>query len=76
MKTQQIGFIGAGNMARSLSGGLISSGVNSKNLFATDHNEAARDAISEDFSIQTFPSNQALLDEIEKMNTVKDNLLN
>ena len=65
MKTQKIGFIGAGNMARSLIGGLISSGVNSKNLFATDHNEAARDAISEDFSIQTFPSNQALLDECD-----------
>ena len=65
MKTQKIGFIGAGNMARSLIGGLISSGVKSKNLFATDHSEATRDAISEDFSIQTFSSNQALIDECD-----------
>lgn len=65
MKTQKIGFIGAGNMARSLIGGLISSGVNSNNLFATDHSEATCDAISEDFSIQTFPSNQTLIDECD-----------
>ena len=65
MKTQKIGFIGAGNMARSLIGGLISSGAKSKNLFATDHSETARDAISEDFSIQTFSSNQALIDECD-----------
>ncbi len=65
MKTKKIGFIGAGNMARSLIGGLISSGVNSKNLFATDHNEATRDAISQDFSIQIFPSNQELIDKCD-----------
>lgn len=62
MKTQKIGFIGAGNMARSLIGGLISSGVKSNNLFATDPNEEIRNALTNDFSIQTFAENQQLID--------------
>ena len=62
MKTQKIGFIGAGNMARSLIGGLISSGVKSNNLFATDPNEEIRNALTNDFSIQTFAENQQLVD--------------
>lgn len=65
MKNQKIGFIGAGNMARSLIGGLISSGVNSTNLFATDPSEDTRKALSSDFSIQTFAENQKLLDECD-----------
>jgi pyrroline-5-carboxylate reductase len=63
MKTQKIGFIGAGNMARSLIGGLISSGVKSKNLFATDPSEDTRSALEKDFSIKTFADNQTLVDE-------------
>lgn len=65
MKTKKIGFIGAGNMARSLIGGLISSGVKSKNLFATDPNEEIRNALTNDFSIQTFAENQQLIDECD-----------
>ena len=63
MKNQKIGFIGAGNMARSLIGGLISSGVKSKNLYATDLSGDACQALSNDFSIQTFDCNQKLVDE-------------
>ena len=62
MKTKKIGFIGAGNMARSLIGGLISSGVKSNNLFATDPNEEIRNSLTSDFSIQTFAENQQLID--------------
>lgn len=65
MKTQNIGFIGAGNMARSLIGGLISSGVKSTQLFATDPNEEARKALSDDFSMQTFSDNQQLVDKCD-----------
>ena len=65
MKNQKIGFIGAGNMARSLIGGLISSGVDNTNLFATDPSEDARKALNEDFSIQTFSENQKLVDECD-----------
>ena len=63
MKKQKIGFIGAGNMARSLIGGLISSGVKSDNLFATDPSEDTRKALEKDFSIKTFADNQTLVDE-------------
>ena len=65
MKNQKIGFIGAGNMARSLIGGLISSGVKSNNLFAADPNEDIRNALTNDFSIQTFAENQKLVDQCD-----------
>ncbi len=65
MKIQKIGFIGAGNMARSLIGGLISSGVNPSALFATDLNEDSRNALTADFSIKTFTENQQLVDECD-----------
>lgn len=65
MDNKKIGFIGAGNMARSLIGGLISSGVKSSHLFATDPNEDIRNALTNDFSIQTFSENQKLVDQCD-----------
>ena len=62
MDTQKIGFIGAGNMARSLIGGLITSGVKNTQLFAADPNPESRTALSNDFSIETFDNNQQLVD--------------
>ena len=63
MNNQKIGFIGAGNMARSLIGGLISSGVKSGNLYAADPNDEIRKSLTSDFSIQTFAENQELIDQ-------------
>ncbi len=65
MQTQKIGFIGAGNMARSLVGGLISSGADPDRLFATDPVDDIRTAMTRDFSIQTFDNNQQLLDHCD-----------
>ena len=65
MKNQKIGFIGAGNMARSLIGGLISSGVKNENIFATDPSEDTRKILTENFSIQTFAENQKLVDKCD-----------
>lgn len=65
MDNQKIGFIGAGNMARSLIGGLISSGVKSNNLFAADPNKDIRNALTSDFSIQTFSENQELVENCD-----------
>lgn len=65
MDNQKIGFIGAGNMARSLIGGLTSSGVKSDNLFAADPNEEIRNALTRDFSIQAFADNQMLVDKCD-----------
>lgn len=62
MNNQKIGFIGAGNMARSLIGGLIASGVKNAQLFAADPNEETRKSLSQDFSIQTYADNQELID--------------
>ncbi|MCW9031652.1 MAG: NAD(P)-binding domain-containing protein, partial [Gammaproteobacteria bacterium] len=65
MNNQKIGFIGAGNMARSLIGGLISSGIKSNHLFAADPNEEIRNALTRDFSIQTFAENQQLVESCD-----------
>ena len=63
MDNQKIGFIGAGNMARSLIGGLLASGVKNTQLFAADPNLETRTALSNDFSIQTYDDNQELVDD-------------
>ncbi|MDH5368749.1 MAG: pyrroline-5-carboxylate reductase [Gammaproteobacteria bacterium] len=65
MDNQKIGFIGAGNMARSLIGGLISSGIKNTHLFAADPNEDIRNALEKDFEIQTFSENQQLVDQCD-----------
>ncbi len=65
MNRQKIGFIGAGNMARSLIGGLINSGVDAGMLFATDPNEEIRSALENDFAITTFADNQKLIDNCD-----------
>ncbi len=65
MNNQRIGFIGAGNMARSLIGGLISSGVKSDRLFVTDPNEDIRKSFTKDFSIKTFADNQELVEQCD-----------
>lgn len=65
MDNQKIGFIGAGNMARSLIGGLISSGIKPSHLFAADPNEDTCNALEKDFAIQTFVDNQQLVDQCD-----------
>jgi len=65
MDNQRIGFIGAGNMARSLIGGLISSGVNADSIYAADPNSETRQSLEEDFSITTLSDNQKLNDECD-----------
>lgn len=55
-------FIGAGNMAQSLIGGLIASGYDKQNIIASDPTQANRNAITEKFGIQSFGDNaQAVL---------------
>jgi len=53
----QICFIGAGNMAQSLIGGLIASGYAKENLFAADPTLEQRNMITERFGIQCFEDN-------------------
>lgn len=53
----QICFIGAGNMAQSLIGGLIASGYAKDKIYATDPTVEQRNQITERFGIKCFANN-------------------
>ncbi len=53
----RIAFIGGGNMARSLIGGLVRTGVSAQQLTASEPNPELRDALARDFAITTHASN-------------------
>ena len=60
MKTinKKIGFIGSGNMAHAIIGGLLSRGIiKSKNIFSSDPSPLRRNQVSKEFSIKTLSSN-------------------
>ena len=60
-----IGFIGGGNMARSLIGGLIRAGYPADALSVADPNESIRSALATDFGIQTTSDNQQIADQCD-----------
>ena len=57
MEKCTIAFIGCGNMSRSLIGGLIANGVNTKHLLASDPDNDQRHGVSEQFGISTLANN-------------------
>ncbi|MDO9623462.1 MAG: pyrroline-5-carboxylate reductase [Pseudomonas sp.] len=57
MTSPRIAFIGAGNMAASLIGGLRAQGVDASCIRASDHGAEQRARISAEHGIQTFASN-------------------
>lgn len=57
MLGNKICFIGAGNMARSLIGGLIADGCNPDSLCAADPEPAQREALERAFAIKTAATN-------------------
>lgn len=50
MSTYKVGFIGGGNMARALAGGLVSSGYQAENLLIADPNTERRHELSSSLS--------------------------
>ena len=60
MTDQQLGLIGGGNMARSLVGGLINSGTAPESIIVSDPDDSIRQALAEDFSIQTCADNSSV----------------
>lgn len=59
MKQQTIAFIGAGNMARSLIGGLISDGYSAARIIATDPDRVKLRSLESDLGIRTDSRNSA-----------------
>ena len=57
MTTPRIAFIGAGNMAASLIGGLRAQGVEASAIRASDHGAEQRAKISAEHGIETFAAN-------------------
>lgn len=61
----RIGFIGGGNMARSLIGGLVSAGYPPEALSVADPNESIRSALATDFGINAMADNQQVMDQCD-----------
>ena len=53
----RIAFIGGGNMARSLIGGLLKTGIAATDFRVAEPQAEARDALARDFSVATFADN-------------------
>ena len=56
-----IGFIGGGNMARSLIGGMIAQGLDKNTICASDPIEKIRDNLARDFGIRTCIDNDEVI---------------
>ena len=60
MTTQTIGFIGAGNMARSLAGGLLNNGWPARHLLLSDPDASQRRGAEQALGLKTLAANAAL----------------
>ncbi|WP_240901271.1 pyrroline-5-carboxylate reductase [Thioalkalivibrio sp. XN279] len=65
MESTRIVFIGGGNMARSLVGGLVADGVPPGRLGAAEPDAARRAALQRDFGIEVFADNAAAAAQAE-----------
>ena len=57
MTDTTIAFIGAGNMASSIIGGMVQNGWPAANIIATDHNQEKLDTLQQQFGIQISMDN-------------------
>jgi len=65
MKTQNIGFIGGGNMASSLINGLIASGHSAKQIWVADTDQDKLSSLATRLHINTSATNDALIEEVD-----------
>lgn len=65
MKNSTIGFIGGGNMARSLIGGLIADHVEPGRIWVAEPDDERRSQLAERFGIRTTGDNAALVDAVD-----------
>ncbi len=62
-----IGFVGGGNMAASIIGGLIASGFNAKNIFVTDLDGSKLEKMQADFGITPAQDNAELVSKVSSI---------
>jgi pyrroline-5-carboxylate reductase len=65
MKTKNIGFIGGGNMASSLISGLIASGHSPSQIWVSDINQDALQALANKLNVNISVSNDAVINEVD-----------
>jgi pyrroline-5-carboxylate reductase len=62
MNSPRIGFVGGGNMARALIGGLIGRGTAASQLSVGEPAPAARESLARDFKVRASADNRAAID--------------
>ncbi len=60
-----VGFIGAGNMARSLAGGLIANGWPNSRILLADPDPAQRRAVEEHLKVKTYAANREVVERAQ-----------
>ncbi len=65
MKEMKIGFIGGGNMASSIIGGLVASGMAANNIWASDPNADSLAKLKDVAPVNTGNDNQALIAQVD-----------
>ena len=65
MKQQILGFIGAGNMATSLLGGLVADGYPADNIWVSDVNETALNHLAMRFGVHTTANNKIVAEHAQ-----------
>ena len=58
----KLAFIGGGNMARSLIGGLIANGMSAEDIHVADKHAATLESLNRQYPVQTFTSNQKAIE--------------
>jgi pyrroline-5-carboxylate reductase len=61
----KLAFIGGGNMARSLIGGLIANGMSAENIHVADMQVATLETLTNRYPVTTFSSNQQAIEGVD-----------
>lgn len=61
----KLAFIGGGNMARSLIGGLIANDISADNIHVADQNTSTLESLNQLYSVQTFTSNRQAIKGVD-----------
>lgn len=62
MKSQRIGFLGAGHMAQAMIKGMIEGGMPHEHVFASNRTPGKLQKLEEQYKIETFDNNEALIE--------------